>query len=957
VTSVPVKITLAVSPTLVPADGVSSANLTATVRDAAGRIVIEPSRTIAFAVTSGALYARLSSTSAVATNGVASVSVFSTTTPGIVTVAASSTGLSGDSISVPIGLHQVANQVRDYLSRLHGLRPKGYDVGAASALVDSYGNSTDVRNVDALSRLMLAEKAIYHFYGTGDAPRAFDNEPATPGASMMLKDEADHIARAGALVFSLMLLNDAINAKVASLGPLGTILGAAGDAFTEVIDKTVSAAVDFGGLLFDEELKSINSRALDLVKSALKDYEVRELTGVPGVAALRTVAEQAAESVMEDLGTAYYISKTQAAQDAAATAARNHEGTGSIARADFDVDSHINMARYKTQVAHIYSESEFRVADWMNVASEILDLTTALGGGLVTQIPAVASKVVALTAAGAGAIKSYQVFSDLKEDLPAAVAAAFPVSVSSTRAVSPQSALDNTLSEQRTKALSAGLLARQLHLRPAVPQADAVYRYLGTPLTSANDYEIVAQRIIAALDAPDAAILTPLGLSLAEVGKKLSADLDEALAALRATAAFSSYLTAGFSESYAKTLALSTDAPGLRSNFLFAIAAVLAEPDNSAQRSAAKEAGRKAIQKNAELLQAIQQTGTLSLGNPSAPTVAVVAHEIRSEIALGVPFAVSVTLLNAGSTMAQNVSVELLTTSEYRVSPQSRLILGDLPAGGRLTVSWQVTLTDAKQQGGVIFNVVPQATNAVVQMGTLITSISASGGASQIKSVVNGASFAPGLAPGAVASIFGTNLADTSDAASSVPLPTTLGNAQVIVNGVPVPLFFASPTQVNFQIPFETPVGTASVAVSRGGVSSTLQTASIQPVAPAAFALNSSARGAILRSDFSVVSPANPAARGEAIAIYCTGLGQVTPPVKTGSPGETDPLSASTVSPSVLIGGKNAAVLYSGLAPGLVGVYQINVLIPEDAPAGAAIPVLIAAEGRTSNIVTVAIKY
>jgi hypothetical protein len=110
-----------------------------------------------------------------------------------VTVTATSTSVRGDSISLPIGREQVANQLRAYLAALQQLTlpeaaglqlpVQNYDVSAASAVVASDANSTDVKDMDALSRLMLAEKAIYHFYGTGGEGRAFDNELATPGVA------------------------------------------------------------------------------------------------------------------------------------------------------------------------------------------------------------------------------------------------------------------------------------------------------------------------------------------------------------------------------------------------------------------------------------------------------------------------------------------------------------------------------------------------------------------------------------------------------------------------------------------------------------------------------------------------------------------------------------------------------------------------------------------------------
>ena len=120
--------------------------------------------------------------------------------------------------------------------------------------------------------------------------------------------------------------------------------------------------------------------------------------------------------------------------------------------------------------------------------------------------------------------------------------------------------------------------------------------------------------------------------------------------------------------------------------------------------------------------------------------------------------------------------------------------------------------------------------------------------------VVNGASFAPGapIAPGSIASIFGENLADTSDpataegiVASSLPLPTTLGGAMVRVNGIPAQLFYVSRKQINFLMPPE--LGDAaqgSVSVIVGASLSNPVTVALKGATPGIFEVNLSSAGA-----------------------------------------------------------------------------------------------------------------
>ena len=204
-------------------------------------------------------------------------------------------------------------------------------------------------------------------------------------------------------------------------------------------------------------------------------------------------------------------------------------------------------------------------------------------------------------------------------------------------------------------------------------------------------------------------------------------------------------------------------------------------------------------------------------------------------------------------------------------------------------------------------------------------------------SVVNGASFRAAtepksfIAPGAIVTIFGTELASDTQVASEVPLPTMLGETSVTFNGIPAALFFVSGTQINAQVPFElvSGAGVVTVQVTRGGETSTAQPVAIAAVSPGIFTQNQqgTGAGAILHAaDFEPVTESNPAQTGEFLLIFCTGLGPVLPEVPSGNvaPG-TEPLARTVSPPLVNIGGIPAEVVYSGLAPGFVGLYQVNV--------------------------------
>jgi uncharacterized protein (TIGR03437 family) len=225
-------------------------------------------------------------------------------------------------------------------------------------------------------------------------------------------------------------------------------------------------------------------------------------------------------------------------------------------------------------------------------------------------------------------------------------------------------------------------------------------------------------------------------------------------------------------------------------------------------------------------------------------------------------------------------------------------------------------------------------------------------------SAVNGASFAKiPIAPGAIVAIFGSGLAASNQSALTAPLPAVLGETSVTFNGIAAPLFFVSSSQINAQVPFDLPAGTAaSMQVKRGSNLSALRTVSVAAVSPGIFILDqASGAGAVLHSsDFSTVSSSSPARPGEYVVIFCTGLGPVKTPVKSGETApSTPPLAETVYPPAVSIAGLPAYVSYSGLAPGFVGLYQVNAQVPAGLSNGSQ-PVQIVTLGVASNIATIA---
>ncbi len=233
--------------------------------------------------------------------------------------------------------------------------------------------------------------------------------------------------------------------------------------------------------------------------------------------------------------------------------------------------------------------------------------------------------------------------------------------------------------------------------------------------------------------------------------------------------------------------------------------------------------------------------------------------------------------------------------------------------------------------------------------------------------MVNAASFAGQLpAAGGIATLFGTNLAASAQQADRVPLPTTLGGTRVELNGIAAPLFFVSPTQINFQIPWQLAGQTqASVVVTLDGVTSSPQTVNLSGFSPGLFALTQTGtgQGAVLIAGTAIIAApsgsfagARPVRRGESISIFCTGLGAASNPPASGAPASLQSLSPTTTNPSVTIGGIQATVSFSGLAPGFVGLYQVNAEVPPNSPNGNAVQVVLTIGGLVSNTVTIAVE-
>jgi uncharacterized protein (TIGR03437 family) len=191
------------------------------------------------------------------------------------------------------------------------------------------------------------------------------------------------------------------------------------------------------------------------------------------------------------------------------------------------------------------------------------------------------------------------------------------------------------------------------------------------------------------------------------------------------------------------------------------------------------------------------------------------------------------------------------------------------------------------------------------------------------------------LAPNSIATIYGTNLAFGTSSVTAgdldgKDLPLTLDGVGVLVNGILSGIFFVSPGQVNFIIPYEITTATASVTLVRQGVAGPSVSIALYTGAPALFQWSGNYAVA-QHADGSLISPASPAHAGEVVVLYATGLGRTSPDIYPASVPSTAMTILYRSQLQVLLNGvpcAQSSIYYAGVTPGFAGLYQINLLLP-----------------------------
>ncbi len=218
-------------------------------------------------------------------------------------------------------------------------------------------------------------------------------------------------------------------------------------------------------------------------------------------------------------------------------------------------------------------------------------------------------------------------------------------------------------------------------------------------------------------------------------------------------------------------------------------------------------------------------------------------------------------------------------------------------------------------------------------------------------SAVNNLNRAAGaaLAPGTVAELYGGGLSPSTSLPNLLPLPTAFNGTSVLVGAFLAPLYSVSDGQVDIQIPTEAqPNRQYSVLVSNSSAFTLPDTITTTDVSPGLFTQAEHADGSIVTSD-------SPAKAGDTILLYLVGMGATTPSIPSGTPAPSGSFATVANQPTVTINNETADISFAGLTPGAVGLYQINVNLPQDTPSGST-SITVTQNGVASNTITIPVQ-
>jgi uncharacterized protein (TIGR03437 family) len=362
-----------------------------------------------------------------------------------------------------------------------------------------------------------------------------------------------------------------------------------------------------------------------------------------------------------------------------------------------------------------------------------------------------------------------------------------------------------------------------------------------------------------------------------------------------------------------------------------------------------------------------RKTVDVSLRVTSQPIAQVTPERVRIRLAQGSPKQTRwLSLANAGRGDLALTTATAAMASEA----DAKWLVVDKTAGLLASLIFEPgQLPAGTYQGSVAL--ATNAANASIAVPVELEVVAQANPLTLFGGVVNNATFLPGpVAQGDLAALFGEQLLFKDPVkAEKLPLADAMGGVRVFVNNRPVPLYYVSYSQINFQIPYDTPPGQALVRVEREGRPGNSVSAEVAERAPRLLRLGIGNYGIIVNQDYTFPIPvtpgvaSHPARAGNVLTIYALGLGPTDPPAAdgAGAPG-VEPLARVSAPVKVHFSGgfqgyaTKSDPLYAGLAPTFVGLYQVNAMIPEGTMRGPEIPVYLDVGGVVSNRVNIAME-
>jgi uncharacterized protein (TIGR03437 family) len=351
--------------------------------------------------------------------------------------------------------------------------------------------------------------------------------------------------------------------------------------------------------------------------------------------------------------------------------------------------------------------------------------------------------------------------------------------------------------------------------------------------------------------------------------------------------------------------------------------------------------------------------GTFCFGGITPPATSYIEVDLSSGAAQQVQVSFAGPPANPGKITATPPSVSLAATNKQTLAvdltDKTQSWTASVFPANR-TTSWlslsqrsgtgpaQITLTASAAgfaPGAYRANIVMQSPNAMPQTVTVpvMFVVGANQTGMAITRIANPGSDKPAASPGMLLNVYGTQLANSSQTSKSSPAAYSLAGVSATVNGVACPMLAVAPDQVTIQIPFEVGAGPAVLGINRNG-----------EIAGFQFQLAPSSPGIFPDSKLS-------AAQGGYATIYVAGVGEVSPAIKSAytTSANSSVVPKPVLPLSVTVGGIPAFVQYAAISPGLIGVAQVNFLVPANVPTGPQ-PVVVTVNGVASPPVNLAVQ-